>query len=76
MPEFNPNMDRGLIVKRGITIGDRVCLKGRKRSAIVVAMLEGEYEGGVELNVRLGKFRYWNVSALEKKSLKMYAKNK
>lgn len=58
---------RGLIIKNGITIGDWVSRKGKKTKARVVAMLEGRYEGGVELDRCLGAYRYWSVDDLEKR---------
>lgn len=45
--------------------GDKVRLKGRKRTATIIAMLD-DIKGGVRLNKRLGGYQYWNIADLER----------
>ena len=45
--------------------GNKVRLKGKKRTAIIVAMLSS-IDGGVFLDRSLNGYRYWNVEDLER----------
>jgi len=46
--------------------GDIVRLKGKCRTAEIVALLDADgIEGGVKLDKRLGGYSYWNKEDLE-----------
>jgi hypothetical protein len=61
-------MDKGIInitKEAEMKEGDKVRLKGRKRTATIIAMLD-DIKGGVRLNKRLGGYQYWNIADLER----------